>query len=228
MDVEIVPLPSMLEPRHLVGRCVVVFDTLRASTTIAAALAAGAREVRVFETVEEARAAAAEFGDGALLAGERGCVRIEGFELGNSPREMTAAAVSAKVIFMTTTNGTRAIAAARDAAEVLVASLVNAGATAAWLKKQGRAVTCLCAGTGGRRAPEDELAAEHLGGLLSSARPFQPMSPEEVFRLLAETEGGRNIAAAGLGKDIEFAAHADCLNVVCRRSAGTNILRRVD
>ena len=227
MIVDIVPLPSQLRPHHLAGRSVVVIDTLRASTTIAAALAAGAREVHVFETVESARAAAAAAGGRVLLAGERGCVKVAGFDLGNSPREMTPAAVAGRTIFMTTTNGTRAILSAAGAAEILVASLVNQSDTAAHLKREGRDVTCLCAGTGGERAPEDELAAEALRLALVSHQP--PATPANLREMLAATAGGRNVIAAGLADDIDYAAFTDRLNVVCGATdAGAlNVIRRI-
>jgi len=104
-------------------RVVLVVDVLRASTTIAAALANGARAVIPFEGVDEAiiRARSLERSD-VLLAGERKMAPIPGFTLGNSPREFTPDVVTGKTIVMTTTNGTAALAGASHAPEVLVVS----------------------------------------------------------------------------------------------------------
>ena len=81
-------LPSLVAPSSLARCNVVVVDVLRASTTITQALASGAREVQIFPTPELAIEAASKRGRGeVVLGGERGGVRIDGFDLGNSPRE---------------------------------------------------------------------------------------------------------------------------------------------
>jgi 2-phosphosulfolactate phosphatase len=79
-------LPQLVKPDDLAGSTCVVIDVLRATTTIAHALAAGAREVLPCLTVDEARQKAAGFASGeVVLGGERGGVRIDGFDFGNSP-----------------------------------------------------------------------------------------------------------------------------------------------
>jgi hypothetical protein len=91
----------------------------------------------------------------------------------------------------------------------------------------GRDVTCLCAGTGGERAPEDELAAEALRLALLYHQP--PLSSVDVRNVLAATPGGRNVIAAGLADDIDYAAFTDRLNVVCgaTEAAALNVIRRI-
>jgi 2-phosphosulfolactate phosphatase len=141
---------------------------------------------------------------------------------------MTPEAVAGRTIVMTTTNGTRAILAARGAEEVLVGSLANRSATARHLLKGGRDVTCVCAGTDGERAPEDELSAEAFRSALISGPPFQEMAFQPLRKAMLETAGGRNLVAAGMGEDVDFAAHADRLNVVCKLTRQlNNIVRRV-
>src|SRR5262245_24755418 len=158
MQVEVVPLPSQLQPEHLRNRSVVVFDVLRATTSIIAALANGADRIVVFESLDAARHAAAQAQDSSrpvLLCGESNCLKPPGFDLGNSPGDFARDVVRAKTIYLSTTNGTRAIGAARRAAGALfAAALVNASATAAQLARLGRDVTLLCAGTKGQVAPE--------------------------------------------------------------------------
>src|SRR3954466_4840732 len=119
-------LPSEVEERELAGGTAVVIDVLRATSTICQALAAGAREVVPFVTVEDALAAAAKVGrSNVVLGGERHGVLIPGFDLGNSPSEYTPAAVGGRLVFITTTNGTRALQHARLAKRVVVASFLN-------------------------------------------------------------------------------------------------------
>jgi 2-phosphosulfolactate phosphatase len=100
-----------LTPADLQGRVVLVIDVLRASTTVAVALANGARAVIPFESSDEVIARAKQFErEDVLLAGERRMKAIPGFDLGNSPREYTREAVEGKTVLLTTTNGTVALA----------------------------------------------------------------------------------------------------------------------
>jgi 2-phosphosulfolactate phosphatase len=126
---------------------------------------------------------------------------------------------------MSTTNGTRAIVAARGAATILTGALVNASAAARAVAEEGADVTLLCAGTGGAVAMEDVLGA---GAVMARLHRIQPFNPESDVALLArrlyegavdlraaltETRGGRNVVAAGLAADIEFAAAVDSVNI---------------
>src|SRR3954447_8557863 len=106
MRVEVVPLPRKLMPEHLNGRAVIVFDVLRATTSMVAALANGAEKVLVFDSLDVARAAATrdEHRRG-LLCGEQSCLKPPGFDLGNSPGEFARDVVAGKTIYMSTTNG---------------------------------------------------------------------------------------------------------------------------
>src|SRR5439155_8597202 len=90
------------------------------------ALANGAKAVIPAATPDEAvRLAAKLEKNGVLLAGERRSVKIAGFALGNSPREMTPAAVATKTIVLATTNGTPALVAAQGGDPVLVGAPAN-------------------------------------------------------------------------------------------------------
>src|SRR5205814_5173897 len=154
MKIDVVPLPRMLTDEHVRDRVVVVFDVLRATTTIAAALYSGAKEIRVFDSLEAARSAAVEFTSEKLLCGESKCLAPQGFDLGNSPVTYKRGVVSGKTLFLSTTNGTRALVAARNASLLLTGALVNARAVAGALKARWQDVTLLCAGTDGEIATE--------------------------------------------------------------------------
>ena len=119
MRVDVVLTADGVVPAQLAGATALVIDVLRASTTIVTALANGAASVVPVETVEEARARKAALGPEAILAGERHSDPPEGFDLGNSPLEFTAARVQGLTIVITTSNGTKALTAARGAAAVV-------------------------------------------------------------------------------------------------------------
>jgi len=141
---------------------------LRASTTIVTALANGAACVIPCADVDTARQLAARQTPGTtLLGGERRGVKIEGFDLDNSPASYSRDRVAGKMIIFTTTNGTAALLHARGAARVLIGSLVNRQAVVQVLCADRRAVHLICAGTDGRTTSEDLLGASAIVAELS-------------------------------------------------------------
>lgn len=227
----------MLRDEHVRNRVVVVFDVLRATTTIAAALSAGAKQIRVFDSLDAARSA---FIGEELLCGETRCLKPPGFDLGNSPAMYSGKIVSGKTLLLSTTNGTRALVAAREAKHLFTAALVNARAVAMALIKLDQDVTLLCAGTDGERAAEDELGACAVIAEMLSATPIEmcdeiqqqvprwtAMSDDQILAFLRETTGGKNVQQAGLGADINFAARRNSLDVVPGCDGQTLIIKTV-
>src|SRR3989440_5509991 len=122
----------------------IVVDVLRATSTIAQALASGYRRVLCCAEIEEARRLRAEIPD-SLVGGERNAVRIEGFDVGASPREFLEA--RAETLILSTTNGTRAIlAATARCGEVLLGSLLNLSAVVGAAREREEDVAIMCAG----------------------------------------------------------------------------------
>jgi len=227
MNLDVVLLPKHLESRHLDGRTVVVLDVLRATTTMTAALEAGVSEIRVFASLDDASRAAALDPGIRILCGEENCLTPAGFDLGNSPGAFRAELHAGQTVYMSTTNGTRAIVAARKARSMLVGAIVNASAVARAAASAGDDVTLLCAGTGGEVAMEDVLGAgavmaglERLISYMSDsdtalvARRLFDAAKDDLQTALAESRGGRNVIAAGLLPDIAFAARLDALRAV--------------
>lgn len=223
VPLRVILLPSMLTESDIRDRAVVVFDVLRATTTMAAALRAGARKIRVFDSLDAARAASRTYTEPKLLAGEQDCLRPADFDLGNSPGDFTPDRCENRTIFMSTTNGTRALVAARRARHLLAGAIVNARATAEVLRQLNRPVTLLCAGTGGNLALEDmqgcgtvieELGVQNV--LLENDEAqialHQSMTDATNDRLFV-SRGGRNVLRANLGDDISFAATRNLIDV---------------
>jgi len=198
----------------------VVVDVIRATTTAAAYLRAGARALVLAPSLEAARLLRAP---GEVLAGEVGGVRPPGFDLGNSPREV--AGVEGRVVVMATTNGTKAAHAAKDARHLLLGSLQNAPATARLAARLGEEVALVCAGKEGQVALDDLYAAGVIAkGLL--AQGFAPQGdmahlalflaknpPREV---LLASEAARALEGVGLLEDVEVCAQVDLHQVVPR------------
>ena len=229
MNVDVVLLPTLWPENRDRQAAVVVFDVLRATTTIAAGLAAGVEEIRVYGDTQAARDAAGRCGPPApLLCGEQHCLPPAGFDLGNSPVAFQPQLHRGRTVCMSTTNGTRAILSASGAKRIFCGALVNARAVAKALHETAAAdVVLLCAGTNGEIAAEDVIGA---GAVLHALRPHVPVRLQSDAACIAEdlfaahrtdlpgalrnTQGGRNVIAAGLEADIEFAARLDAIGVV--------------
>jgi 2-phosphosulfolactate phosphatase len=233
MRVEVAALPSLMVVEQLPRRTAIVFDVLRATTTMAAALHAGARRIVPFDSLESASSAARAFDGPRVLAGERNVLRPDGFDAGNSPPEVAALAPG-RTVFMSTTNGTRAIVASASAADVLVAALVNASAAARVAASLGRDLTLVCSGTHGAIATEDLLGAGAVVAALRSlvadvqldndtARIAESLFAHHrgsLHETLWHSQGGQNIRRAGLESDVAFAARLDALPCVGRLGSG--------
>jgi 2-phosphosulfolactate phosphatase len=167
---------AALTQADLAGATCVVFDVLRATSTMVTALANGAAAVYPVADLAAALAFRERMPD-ALLGGERNGVRIRAaqtggvdFDLGNSPRECQPGRVKGKTIITTTTNGTRALQACAGADAVLAGAFLNLTATSRWLiSHPPRRLILVCAGTGEETAWEDALAAGALWNALAGA-----------------------------------------------------------
>ena len=174
LSIQVHFLPQSINACELRDAIVIVIDVLRATTTIAAAIAAGAREVIPCGEISEAEAIFAKYAPGeAILGGERGGLPVPGFALGNSPRDYTPERVGGKTVVFTTTNGTQALTRCQQAGRVYTAGFVNASAIVEATRKAstGREnqIHLLCAGTDGMITREDVLLA---GCLAQKLAPF--------------------------------------------------------
>ncbi len=230
MKIDVYFTPLGLNAGDLAGRGVVVIDVLRATSSIVTALSAGAKAVIPAATSEEAvRLTANLEKDGIVLAGERRMVKIDGFGLGNSPREMTPEAVGGKTVFLATTNGTPALVAAQGGDPVLVAAALNFSAVA----ERARAVfaergdlVIICAGREKQFALEDAYTAGRLvKAVKKGSRKVALNDAAQVSLDLAGQHGGwqdafdssdaaRQLADTGLGADVAYCAHPDRFTVV--------------
>src|SRR5918993_439412 len=119
----------------------IVIDVLRATSTIAQALSGGYRRVLCVAELEQARTLPAELAD-SIVGGGRDAIRIDGFDVGASPREFLEP--RAETLILSTTNGTRTIVtAAERCEEVLLGSLLNLGAVAKVARERGEDVAIL-------------------------------------------------------------------------------------
>jgi 2-phosphosulfolactate phosphatase len=213
------------------GRVVAVIDVLRASTTIAVALANGARAVIPFDNSEEVVIRSKQLERGAFrLAGERRMLKMEGFDLGNSPLEHTREAVEGQTVLLTTTNGTKALLAVQGARDVVVASYVNLTAVSTMLRtalRGGADITLVCAGQDRQFALEDaacagryvhdvsrRLSGTEMNDAALAASFIDKKYGDNLMRLFNTAAHGRALAAAGFGEDLVACAAIDAYPVI--------------
>jgi 2-phosphosulfolactate phosphatase len=198
----------------------IVVDVLRATSTIAQALASGYERAYCCREVDQALALRDKLGEG-LLGGERDAVRIEGFDVGASPREFLGEPRASTVIF-STTNGTRAILeTASRADEVLLGSLLNLDAVAAAARERGGDVMIVCAGFQGTFALDDAYCAGRIVQLLGAEPSDSAKAADAIAREWPDANEGllaRTYGPPGLEQDIAFCARVSVLDVVPRLS----------
>ncbi len=210
--------------------CCVVFDVLRATSSMVTALAHGAEAIQPVADISEALALRAAHPE-VLLAGERNGLRITraltgsvDFDLGNSPREFTPEKVRGKTIVMTTTNGTRALRACARAQRVLAASFLNLAATADAVRAcRPQKLLLVCSGTLEQAAYEDALGAgalcdlvwaDYAGGIIMDsalmALRLYRLESANLEAALASSRNGRRLSAQpALQPDVPFCAQRD-------------------
>ena len=226
---------AILKTRDLSQTVCVVFDILRATTSMMTALSQGAAGIIPVSEISDALAMRRERPD-VLLAGERDGLRIRAartgtvdFDLGNSPREFTAEKVRGKTIVMTTTNGTRALQACLGAKTVLIGSFHNLKPLAHWIQMhRPPELVIVCSGTYEQAALEDSLAAGSLcekiwsfytSGVIADsaemARRLYPLLQKDLIGAMNHSRNGRRLLAnPELKQDVSFALQREILNFV--------------
>ena len=204
------------------GAVGIVIDVLRATSTIVQALASGYERVLCCAEIDEARALATSEAP-AVLAGERRLEPIEGFELGNSPREVAQHRPEPTLI-LSTTNGTRLLVeAASRYRHVYVGSLLNLDAVAAAARAHGEEVSVLCAGVLGELALDDAYTAGRIADAIggdnsdsATAAIRLAHSYGDAAEALNGSRSGWNLRGHDMHADIEWCARENSLAVAPR------------
>ena len=231
MRLDVIYGVQQLTPQDVQGRVVAVIDVLRASTTIAVALANGAKAIIPLDSTEEVAMRAKQLERGAVLrAGERKMLKAEGFDLGNSPLEHSRDVVEGKTVLLSTTNGTRALLAVQGARDVVVASYVNLTGVTTMLRtalRGGADIAIVCAGHERQFSLEDAACAgryvHHVARRLSgidlndaalAATLIDRKYGDNLLRLFNSASHGRALAAAGFEADLAVCAAVDSCPII--------------
>jgi 2-phosphosulfolactate phosphatase len=206
---------------------VVVIDVVRAFTTAAYALAAGAQDIVLAGTVEEALALRVS-NPAARVMGEVGGLPPPGFDYGNSPRELSAADLAGRRLVQRTSAGTQGIVRSQNASVLLAASFVCAGATARYIRQQSQhSVTFVVTGFHGELGgDEDQACAEYIAALLRGQGPEPGPYLERVDAAITHITHARPALHDLLAADAPYCTDLDRFPFAMQveRQAGLNVL----
>lgn len=203
---------------------VVIIDILRATSAICTAFHFGAAKIIPVATVEEAQA----YKDKGMLAGaERNAIKIDGFDFGNSPFDYMGENILGQTIALTTTNGTQALEAAKDAYKVVVGAFTNITALSDWLVSQNKNVLLLCSGWKNRFNLEDSLFAGAMTEELQKRNPdyklgdaclalqyLYQMGKKNPIKFLGHASHKERLSKLNLKEDIRYCLQPDLTTAI--------------
>lgn len=247
IQLDVAFIPTELDQKSPEGTLAVVIDVVRASTTIVTALAHGCRAISPVLTVKQAFAMQQSTTEtrSPLLGGERGGVRVEGFDLGNSPREYTRDRVQNRSLIFSTSNGTRTLLALDGASAILLSAFVNMSAVCDALVQvcqprfqQETRILIACSGVVNTFSLEDAVCAGMMVSVLDSRFPEMSKSPSasaaeilyhhyaaDLVDMLMTSDGGRRLIPLGLEADLAVCADVDRYHIVPMFKDGTIVIK---
>jgi 2-phosphosulfolactate phosphatase len=229
MQIDIQLTPSSPKPHLLSDRIVVVIDVLRATSVMIHALSQGASEIIPVATVEEAFQMAKVFQRGAiLLGGERESKKIEGFDLGNSPKEYMAEKVRGRKLILTTTNGTKAFHLVSSGREIFAGSFFNIDAVSRRCLDLDKDLLIFPSGDEGDFSLEDTVCGGMLIDVITKAgqKPISLTDASYTAQVLYKrfetnlleafhlSRHGKELMKRGFGEDLAYCAQIDMADIV--------------
>ncbi len=222
-----------LTPTDKTPDCAIVVDVLRATSTIATVLASGGEAVQAFSDLDQLIGVSENWPpEKRLRAGERGGAKVTGFELGNSPLDCTPEVVKGRRLFISTTNGTRALQRVQDSPIVLAAALINRAAVVKFLlERQPEIVWIVGSGWEGSFSLEDTVCAGAIAHSLlaqSQISPAELAGNDEVISAIAlyaqwqndllglfhHASHGQRLLRLESHEDLKYCAQTDILDVL--------------
>jgi 2-phosphosulfolactate phosphatase len=227
VDIQLLPFPP--QPKELTDRTVVVIDVLRATSVIVHAMWQGAKEIIPTATIDEAFQMIKDFPQGTtLLGGERETRKIEGFDLGNSPREYVTEKVKEKRLILTTTNGTKAFHFVSSGKEIMVGSFFNIGAVSEKCLAKGADLFIFPSGDEGNFSLEDTVCGGMLIDLLIkkggnsiqltdasyTAFILYQRFEENLLGAFHLSRHGKELVDFGAGEDLLYCTRTDITSII--------------
>jgi 2-phosphosulfolactate phosphatase len=214
--------PDLLPHHELKGRIAVIVDILRATSCMTAGIGSGVSKIQPFANLEECLLMRNE---GFLIAGERNGIKVEGFDMGNSPFDYMNPAIHGRSVAVTTTNGTIAIDKSREASEIIIGSFLNISSVAEYLLGQEKSVLIVCAGWKGKINLEDTLFTGALTELLLPSFQLECDAPRvalatyhamknDLFHHVLSSSHAQRLRRLNIEEDIEYCLKKDEFNIL--------------
>lgn len=227
MKIDIIISADDIKDSKIENKIVIVIDMFRATSVITTALSNGCKEVIPFLTIEETK----EYADNLnrnqyILGGERNAVKIEGFDLSNSPLEYTKEVVKDKSVLMTTTNGTRTLTECGAAKRIFIAAMINAKAVAEKLTEINEDVVIVNAGTNGNFSMDDYICSGYIINEILNIRKNVELTDiaktanmiyennTDIISYVKEATHYSVMRSLGLDNDIEYCIKKDIIDIV--------------
>ena len=223
MRITMIPASQYIYEEDIKGKRVIIIDVLRATSVITTAIANGAQEVVAVKEIDEALSLREE---GCIMGGERKALKIEGFDLSNSPLEYTKEAIGGRKIIMTTSNGTNAISRATSASEIIIGCMLNGKAVATHIASSSEDTVIACAGTKGQFSIDDFICAgkilhdikeqcnAELDDMCSAALLAYEDHRGNVLEYVKHAAHYKYMLSIGLEDDIEYCFREDETDMV--------------
>lgn len=242
MKVNVLLSPLNADELYFSGKTSVVIDVLRATSVIINALGNGAKEIIPVNTVDFAmKVSGNAFGGQTLLGGERNTKKIEGFALGNSPREYDEDTVKGKSIILYTTNGSKAIVRAKFSDNLFICSFGNLNALAEHLANINKDIVIVCSGANGMFCIEDTVCAGKLISEMQKINEKIELSDsslasvvlnksfgKSLIKMLSQTEHGKILIENGYEDDLKICAKLNSHDIIPYYDSGVIKLQKTE
>lgn len=219
-----------LTPTDRLPACAVVIDVLRATTTIATALNAGAEAVQAFSNVDKLLQVSEQWdADKRLRAGERGGKQVPGCDMGNSPLVCTPERVQGRRLFLSTTNGTRALQRVEDAPTVITGAQANRQSVVRYLQaQQPETVWLVGSGWEGTFSLEDTACAGAIAlplleacgdGIIGNDETVDAIAlyaqwQDRLLEMFYQASHGKRLLGLNNTADLEYCAQTDIFDIL--------------
>ncbi len=225
MNIDLIISADDIKPEKIRNKTAVVIDILRATSVIITAVNNGCQKVIPVVTVEEAFELSKHDRSKYILGGERGAVKIDGFDCSNSPLEFTEEVLKDKTLIMSTTNGTKAINGCLDASHILIGGIINAAAVAQRVSELGGDVVLVNAGTDGEFSMDDFIAAGYITHIILAMKEaalsditktalYMYENHPDLLSFIRHARHYKRIERLGLEKDVQYCCRKNIIGIV--------------
>ena len=192
---------------------VIIVDTIRASTTYVNAFASGAKRIVPCSSRDHLSEKFNQYPD-SMKSGERLCKKIEGYDLGSSPVEMSKTDLSGKVLLSITSNGSRMVVACKDSPITVMGSFCNSSAVVSFFREKDMDVSIICSGRLGEEVIEDYLCAEYFKHLFDTPNKKFRLTEHEIADACLSSPSYKMLSSAGLEGDFVECMSIDSHDIV--------------